>query len=261
MMRHTRILPLAAASVVASAAFAVHAGWQDMLKSAEGLVKQQGTAVPGAAPATGATQAEAGTGLQQALVTGVHRVVGQLGARDGYLGNPQVRIPLPSQLKAVESGLRLVGQSAYADRFVETMNRAAEQAVGEATPVFVDAITGMTFDDALGVVRGPNDAATQYLRRTAGPALRERMLPIVRAATESTRVTAAYKSLVDKAAAGVPMAGGLVDMDAADLDGYVTDRALDGLYKLLAAQEASIRTSPAEWTTDVMKKVFGGLGG
>jgi hypothetical protein len=259
-MRPIRLIPLTAASVALGIALVAHAGWQDMLKSAEGLVKQQAGGA-GPAAASTATQAEAGTGLQQALVTGVRRVVDQLGARDGYLGNPQVRIPLPSQLGAVESGLRLVGQGAYADQFVETMNRAAEQAVGEATPIFVNAITSMTFDDALGVLRGPNDAATQYLRRSAGPALRERMLPIVRSATESTRVTAAYKALIDKAAGAAPMAGGLVGMDAADLDGYVTDRALDGLYKLLAAQEASIRTSPSEWTTDVMKKVFGGLGG
>ena len=141
------------------------------------------------------------------------------------------------------------------------MNRAAEQAVQEASPIFVDAITSMTFDDALGILRGPDDAATQYLRRSSGPKLRERMLPIVQTATASTQVTAAYKALVNKAATASPLAGNLMGMDAADLDGYVTDRTLDGLYKVLAEQERGIRANPTEWTTDVMKKVFGGLGG
>jgi hypothetical protein len=263
-MNAPRSLGLFLGLVASVSGLSASAGWQDMLKSAEGITG--GGAPPAAAPAaapaiSGVSQAEAGTGLQQALVKGVERVVKQLGAKDGYLGNPQVRIPLPSQLSRVEGALRMMGQNAYADEFVETMNRAAEQAVHEAAPVFVDAITSMSFDDALGILRGPNDAATQYLRRTSGPALRERMLPIVESATEANQVTSAYKALVDKAMGSSPFLKGAVDMDAADVDGYVTDRALDGLYKLLALQEQGIRAHPTEWTTDTLKKVFGSLGG
>lgn len=261
-MRYMNIsrVTLAAAAILAGAM--ANAGWQDMLNSAKDMMQDQPASSPAAhgeaAPGTALTQQEAGDGLQQALVKGVGNVVGRLGAAGGYLNNPEVKIPLPGQLKTVESGLRMLGQNAYADQFVETMNRAAEQAVGEAEPVFVDAIRNMSFDDARGIVQGGNDAATQYLRRSAGPGLRERMLPIVSDATESAQVTSAYKALVDQAGG---LAGGMLDMKAADLDGYVTDKALDGLYKLLAEQEAAIRSNPAEWTTDVLKKVFGGLGG
>ncbi len=193
--------------------------------------------------------------LEQALVKGVERVVGMLGAKGGYLNNPKVKIPMPGQLSSVEKGLRMFGQQAYADKFVETMNHAAEQAVVEAKPVFVDAITNMSFEDARGLVQGGDTAATEYLKRSAGPGLRTRMLPIVQKATESTQVTSAYKALVGKAGG---MAGGMIDMQAADLDGYVTDQALEGLYKLLAEQESAIRGNPMEWTTNIMKKVFGG---
>ncbi len=244
------------------------AGWQDMLNSAKDMAQEQPAGQPAKQPAeqpsakpaeksaASFTQQEAGDGLQQALVKGVERVVGQLGAAGGYLNDPKVKIPLPGQLKTVESGLRMMGQEAYADQFVKTMNQAAEQAVGEAKPVFVDAIQNMSFEDASSIVQGGNDAATQYLQKTTGPALRERMLPIVKNATESAQVTSAYKALVDKAGG---MAGGMIDMKTTDLDGYVTDKALDGLYKLLAEQEAGIRSNPTEWTTGVLKKVFGGL--
>ncbi len=252
---------LAVAGILTSASGL--AGWQDMLNSAKDMAGEQSSSQPTARPAaqtttTAFTQQEAGDGLQQALVKGVGRVVGQLGAAGGYLNDPKVKIPLPDELKTVESGLRMLGQDAYADQFVNTMNQAAEQAVGEAEPVFVDAIRNMSFEDARGIVQGGNDAATQYLRSSAGPGLRERMLPIIKNATESADVTSAYKALVDKAGG---MAGGMIDMKATDLDDYITDKALDGLYKILAEQEAGIRSNPAEWTTDVLKKVFGGFGG
>jgi hypothetical protein len=249
------------AAISVSTCLTVSAGWQDMLKSATDMAKPvaSGTAGGGSTAAlAGVSQSEASQGLQQALVQGVEKVVAQLGAADGYLANPKVRIPMPKQLNAVEQGLRMMGQDKYADQFVETMNRAAEQAVSEAQPVFVDAITNMSFDDALGIAQGGDDAATQYLKRSTGPALRERMLPIVKSATESNQVTSAYKSLAGQAGSLGPLAS-MVDMSAADLDGYVTDRALDGLYKVLAEQEKTIRSNPTAWTTDIMKKVFGSL--
>ena len=261
-MTKTTGLRVTTAAIAISICFSVTAGWQDMLKSATDTMQQGGSSATGSgtasAAATGVTQAEAGQGLQQALVQGVEKVVAQLGAKDGYLSNPKVRIPMPDQLSAVEKGLRMMGQDKYADQFVETMNRAAEQAVSEAQPVFVDAITSMSFEDALGIAKGPDDAATQYLQRSTGPALRERMMPIVKSATESTQVTSAYKSLASQAGSLGPLSG-MVDMKAADLDGYVTDQALEGLYRVLAEQEKAIRANPAAWSTDVMKKVFGSL--
>ncbi len=251
-----------AAAVAVSYSLSASAGWQDMLKSATDMVNQGGAGSSGspsaATAASGVTQAEAGQGLQQALTQGVQKVVAQLGAKDGYLANPKVRIPMPEQLGAVEKGLRMLGQDKYADQFVETMNRAAEQAVSEAQPVFVDAITNMSFDDALAIAQGPDDAATQYLQRSTGPALREKMLPIIKSATESAQVTSAYKTLASQAGSLGPLAG-MVDMKAADLDGYVTDQALEGLYKVLGEQEKAIRANPAAWSTDIMKKVFGSL--
>ncbi len=265
-MIRTKTLRTTTAAIAISACFSVAAGWQDMLKSASDAMSQGGSGAAGSSTAgstatsasKGVTQAEAGQGLQQALTQGVEKVVAQLGAKDGYLSNPKVRIPMPDQLSTVEKGLRMMGQDKYADEFVETMNHAASQAVSEAQPIFTDAITNMSFNDALGIAQGGDDAATQYLKRSTGPALRERMLPIVKSSTESAQVTSAYKSLANQAGSLGPL-GGMVDMKAADLDGYVTDQALDGLYKILAEQEKAIRANPAAWSTDVMKKVFGSL--
>jgi len=213
---------------------------------------------PMVTPTTGSaslTQGEMSGGLKEALANGIQDAIAKLGRDGGFLNNLDVKIPMPENLQKIEKTLRTVGQGAVADEFVATINRAAEQAVPEAAQVFGDAIRAMTLEDAGGILTGPSDAATQYFRRTSEDQLRQRFLPIVKQATEKTGVTVAYKNLTAKAGPAAAFLG----KDASDLDGYVTQKALDGLFKMIAAEEARIRKNPAARTTDLLQKVFGSL--
>jgi hypothetical protein len=195
------------------------------------------------------TQAQA---VRQALTQSVDVAVNRLARTDGYWANPQVRIPLPDELRNVEKSLRLYGLERYADEFAESLNRAAEAAVPLAKPVLLAAIRDMSVDDATRIVRGNEDAATLYFREQADAALRERLKPVVADATAHTNVTGAYKRLVKKAMFLDKTTGpGQIDLDA-----YVTRAALDGLYLLMADEERRIRRNPLARTTDVLKKVF-----
>lgn len=192
-------------------------------------------------------------GLKEALVKGTKAAVNQLGKEDGFLGNMDVKIPMPGMLRTVESSLRSMGQDAMADQFIETMNRAAEKAVPVAADVFADSVGKMTIEDARGILTGPDDAATQYFRRTTSDSLREKFLPIVKQATDSVGLTAAYKAMIGQLG---PLAG-FMDTGSLDLDGYVTDQAMDGLFFMVAAEEKKIRENPVARTTDLLQKVFG----
>ena len=222
----------------------------DLLKRLEGL--GNGGSADAPPERSGLTPGEMDQGIRDALGNGVQVAVRQLGQRGGYLDDPQVRIPLPGNLQKVEGVLRRLGQDGLADEFVQTMNHAAEQAVPEATDVFLGAIRDMSVEDARGIVTGPNDAATQYLRRSSADELTARFRPIVESATDKAGVTVAYKNMLDRAGPMAQMAVG-----ETDLDGYITDKALDGLFLKIAEQERLIRTDPAARTTDLLKKVFG----
>ena len=224
------------------------AGWMDTLK--------KDITGSNAAPAsvTSLTQGEMYDGLKQALSKGVQQAVGALGHEGGYLNNLDVKIPMPDSLKRVQQAAHMVGQDKVVDEFIATMNHAAEQAVPEAAAIFGDAITKMNVDDAKAILAGPDDAATQYFRKTSETQLTEKMLPIVKQATEKAGVTAAYKQLMKH--------GGSINQfmgqnNAVDLDGYVTNKALDGLFKMVAAEEKNIRQNPVARDTDLLKKVFG----
>jgi hypothetical protein len=200
-------------------------------------------------------------GLKQALSNGLQHAVSQLGHPDGFLTNLNVKIPMPERLVVVEKSLRALKQQKLADDFVTSMNRAAEQAVPVATEVFIDAVRNMSIDDAKAILTGPNDAATEYFRRTTSTNLFARFHPIVQKATASAGVTSTYKKMT--AAAGnssnslMKGLGGLMGSDAMDVDSYVTNKALDGLFKMVADEEAKIRANPAARTTDLLQKVFG----
>ena len=209
-------------------------------------------------------------GLKEALGNGVQKAVATLGKKDGFLADLGVKIPMPENLQKIEKGLRAIGQDKYADQFVLTMNRAAEQAIPEAAAVLGDAVKQMSIADAKAVLTGPDNAATDYFRRTGGAAIRERLLPIVKAATEKAGVTSAYKQMADKAGGLMGSLGnnsalgkysglgGLSKMP--DLDAYIADKALDGLFLKIAEQEKLIRANPVARTTDLLKKVFGAVG-
>lgn len=193
------------------------------------------------------------TGLKEALHQGTRSSVQSLGRDGGFLDNVRVRIPLPDKLRPVEKGLRALKQDKAVDDFVGAMNHAAEKAVPKALAIFGDAIRAMTIDDARAILKGQPDAATQFFRRGSESRLTEAFLPIVMKATNDTGVSSAYKGLIRKAG---PL-GRLAGRDAGDLDGYVTGKAIDGLFLLIADEEKRIREDPAARTTSILKKVFG----
>lgn len=200
-------------------------------------------------------QEEAASGLKEALAQGVQRAITQLGRRDGFQGNPLVRILVPEKLRGLTDTARRLGAGKKVDEFELSMNRAAEQAVPVAADIFANAVRQMTVSDAVNIVRGADDAGTQYFRRVTEDNLRAKFQPIVTKATSQTGVTQRYKALTGKNAGLSSLLGG---GQAMDLDSYVTDEAMDGLFEVVAAQEKDIRKNPARRTTALLRRVFGG---
>ena len=212
----------------------------------------------------GLSQDQMVQGLKEALGKGVQTAVANLGRNDGFLTNLNVKIPMPGKLKSVEQALRAVKQEKLANDFVNTMNHAAEQAVPEAANVFSDSIKQMTITDAKNILTGTNNAATEYFRRTTQTNLYAKFLPIVKAATDKVGVTAAYKNMMGKAAISSQFSGllgstGLVKPEDLDSAAYVTHKAMDGLFTMVAAEEKRIRENPVARTTEVLKRVFGAV--
>lgn len=235
----------------------VHAGFFDELKST--LTTTNSTAV---AVASSLPQNEIVGGLKEALGKGVSNAVVSLGRNDGFLTNANVKIPLPEKLQSVEKALRMAGQSQMADDFVASMNHAAEQAVPVAAGIFGNAIQQMSIADAQGILAGPDDAATKYFQKTTQTNLFAAFYPIVQKATDSVGVTAEYKAMMDKFASVSTFSSFLgksnpVNLNTADIDTYVTDKAMDGLFKMVAAEEKNIRANPVARTSDLLQKVFG----
>lgn len=246
--------------LLAFSAGPVQAGWGELLDvfrdSAPTPAQQMPAETPAPAVAAQPSEGETIAGLREALRKGTEYAVSSLGQKGGFLNNARVRIPMPGSLAWVEKTLRTVRQDRLADEFVASMNHAAEQAVSEAAAIFGDAISRMTLDDARGILTGPDDAATQYFRRTTSDALTAKMRPIVEQATSRTGVTSSYKKMTAQA-------GGLAGMlsgDASDLDGYVTDKTLDGLFLMIAEEEKRIRENPLARSSDLLQKVFGSIG-
>jgi hypothetical protein len=200
------------------------------------------------------TNADAASGLKQALTDGSAAAVKLLGTENGYFANPKVKIPLPPSLQKIESGLRMMGMKKQADELVLSMNRAAEAAAPEAKQLLVDAVKKMSVQDAKTILTGGDTAATDYFRRTTQAQLTQRFLPIVKKATDRVGLAQQYNSL-----AGQGVALGLVKQDDASIETYVTRKALDGLYLMIAEQEKSFRQNPVGASSAIVKKVFGAL--
>jgi Protein of unknown function (DUF4197) len=213
------------------------------------------SAAPSAISLSDLSQDQVTRGLKEALAKGLDHAIGQLGKEGGFLTNVNVRIPMPENLQTVEKLLRRAGQDKLADDFVTTMNRAAEQAVPAAAGVFGESLKQMSVSDAQAILQGPKDAATEYFRRTAGPQIQEKFRPIVAQATAQAGATAAYKNLMDRAS----FATAFLKKDSLNLDDYVTGKATDGLFKMVADEEKKIRENPVARTTDLLKSVFGSL--
>jgi hypothetical protein len=211
-------------------------------------------AVPALAQPDRISQRDALTGLRVALERGANGAVAALGRVDGFLGNPQVKIPLPASLERAERLARRLGFSSEVDELVVAMNRAAEAAVPEARKLLLDSVKKMTAQDAKAILRGSDTAATEYFRKTSNQALRERFLPIVRRATDKVGVAQRYREFAQPAAAL-----GVIDSEHADLDEYVTLKALDGLYFMLGEEEKKIRKDPIGTGSAILRRVFGAL--
>jgi Protein of unknown function (DUF4197) len=202
--------------------------------------------------ASGPTSAEVGDGLKEALVKGISNGADQVSQLDGYFKNPSIKIPLPPEVKKVEDKLRQLGMGSQVDRFVETLNRGAEDAAKEAKPIFINAIKQMTIDDAWGILKGQPDAATQFLKRTTSAQLKEKFKPVIQNSLNKVSATKYYGDIVTTYNK-VPF----VDKVNPDLNEYATNMALQGLFTMIAGEEKKIRDNPLERTTDLLKKVFG----
>lgn len=198
---------------------------------------------------------ETSAGLKEALSRGADMAVSQLGKPNGFMGDARVRIPLPKSLRAAEKMMRTLGMKKQADELIETMNRAAELAVVEAKPILLESVQKMTIDDARGILAGGDDAATQYFRRTTSTALGKKFLPIVKQATAKVQLADQYNEYAGQAAKL-----GLLEEKDANLDSYVTQKALDGLFVMIAEQEKSIRQDPVGTGSKLLQTVFGAVG-
>ena len=185
------------------------------------------------------TNSDAVSGLRGALNEGSIAAVAKLGVENGFFGDPRVKIPLPPSIKRVEGALRAVGMRRQADELVLTMNRAAEAAVPEGKQLLVEAVKKMSVQDAKGILTGGDTAATEYFKRTTGSELAKRFLPVVKKATDRVGLAHQYNSL-----AGQGAALGLIKEDQATIEGYVTNKTLDGLYFMIAEQEKAFRKNP-----------------
>jgi len=216
-----------------------------------------GTIIASAAAAadlSSISNTDATNGLKQALTDGSAAAVSKLGTAGGFLDNPKVKIPLPPALQRIESALRFAGMRKQADDLVVAMNRAAEAAVPEAKTLLVDSVRQMSVQDAKGILTGGDTAATDYFRRTTQTQLTQRFLPIVKKATDQVGLAEQYNSL-----AGQASQLGLLKKDQSTVEGYVTQKALDGLYVMIAEQEKALRQNPLGATSDIVKRVFGAI--
>ncbi|PAU52790.1 hypothetical protein BZL41_24760 [Pseudomonas sp. PIC25] len=198
------------------------------------------------------SQSEASGGLKDALAQGAKVAVQQLGKPGGFSNDPEVRIELPGKLGKAARTMKMMGMGAQVEQLEASMNKAAEAAVPEAQALLLDAVKKMTVTDAKSILSGPNDAATQYLNRTSREQIRARFLPIVKKATDQVGLAQQYNAFASQAATF-----GVIDAKSASVEGYVTEQALNGLFEVIAKQEASIRQNPAGAATSLAKKVFG----
>ncbi len=218
------------------------AQWDKLLK---GLGGGEGSA------GAGLSEAKIGAGLKEALQVATEKTVSLTGKTDGYFSNQAIKILMPEKLRSFESGLRTVGYGGQIDELVLGMNRAAERAAPQAKVIFFDAIGAMSFDDARKILNGGDTAATEYFRGKTTPQLTTAFRPMVEQSMNQVGVSRQYKDLVGRFDS-IPFA----KSQTFDLDGYVVDKGLGGLFTVLGEQEKQIRTNPTARATDLLKEVF-----
>jgi hypothetical protein len=200
------------------------------------------------------SQKDASGGLKDALIQGAQVAVKQLGTPGGFSNNPDVRIELPGKLGKAAKTMKMMGMGAQVEQLEASMNKAAEAAVPQAQALLVDAVKKMTVADAKSILSGPQDSATQYLNKSSREQIRAKFLPIVKQATDQVGLAQQYNAFAGQAASF-----GVVDAKSSTVENYVTEQALDGLFEIIAQQEANIRQNPAGAATSLAQKVFGAL--
>ncbi|MDO4637313.1 MAG: DUF4197 domain-containing protein [Lautropia sp.] len=222
--------------------------------AALGVAVWSALAVPGTAQAlnlSALTQADASAGVKAALQKGAETAVASLGRADGFLGNPDVKIPLPSGLQKLEKAARLMGRQKDFEALQVNINRAAEAAVPQARTLLVNAIKGMSVKDAKGILSGGDDSVTTFFREKTSADMFRKFLPIVSQYTGRLGLARQYNALADQASKL-----GMLKSDNAKIENYVTNKTMDGLYKMIAAEEKSIRADPVGTGSAILKRVF-----
>lgn len=217
-----------------------------------GKLKDKVNETVGTNSSSSLSESEITSGLKEALNKGIEKGVTQLSKPDGYFKDPQIKIPLPEEAKTVESKLRQLGQGQKVDDAIESINRAAEDAAMAAKDIFIDAIKSMDVKDAMGLLKGNDDAATRFLESSTRAQLIEKFKPIIKASLEKVGATKHWNTLFTSYNK-LPM----VTKVNPDLEEYATNKAIDGLFVQIAKEELEIRKNPGARVTDLLKKVFG----
>lgn len=197
---------------------------------------------------------EAADGLKQALTLSVNAAVDILGVPNGFLHNPKAKIPLPGSLQKAEGLMRSVGMNKHADGLIAAMNHAAEMAAAEGRALLIDAVQDMPVEDAKAILAVGDDGATRYFRNTSSDSLSDQFLSIVKKATEQAGVLKKYNDFAGK---GAKL--GLISEKHANIENYVTQKTLDGIYLLMAEEEQAIRDNPTDQDSELVRRVFGML--
>jgi hypothetical protein len=193
------------------------------------------------------------SGLKEALSKGTNKSSLMASAVDGYYKNPIIKIPFPPEAREMEKTLKQIGMQKEVEKFVKTLNKAAEDAAKKAAPIFLNAITSMSITDGINILKGGNSAATEYLKRSSTSALKGEFKPVIKTSLKKVEITKYWNPLV-KNYNKVPF----VKKMNPDLDDYVTTRAIDGLFKLIAEEETKIRKDPMATGSNLLQEVFGG---
>ncbi len=247
---------------IAVLAFSIPAHAIDLEGALKGAMEKSAASQPSSAAAAGGGNvdqlkpAEINSGLKEALTRGSEAAVAQLGRPDGFFGNEALRIPLPSSLQKAEKAMRMMGMGKQADELVLSMNRAAEAAVPEAKTLLLKSVKEMTLQDAKGILTGGDTAATEFFRRKTETELTQRFGPIVKKTTDRVGLAQQYNKY-----AGTAAQFGALDKNQATVEQYVTQQALDRLYKVIGEQERALRANPMQAGSALLQKVFGAVTG
>jgi hypothetical protein len=248
------IVPKIGTALLLSAVMSLPAQAQGLKGLINSTKKTIGTIKTGTGTGTGSlSESDIAAGLKEALQVGTKNATGKVSAVNGFFADQAIKVLLPPEARKIETALRAVGMGAQVDRAILSMNRAAEDASSKAVPIFVDAITSMSIQDGLTILKGSNDAATQYLKGRTTAQLTTAFRPVIQASLNKVNATAYWREMVTLYNK-LPTTRQKLNPD---LTGWVTERSLNGIFVYVAQEEGKIRTNPAARISDILRKVFG----